>query len=92
MNTGPGRGPFRPGSLASCCEPPGVVRSAAITGAPAATATVTLGLAAAARVVSVRQMNGMDMGVATRLGSLTSFITGTILEIIGGDILVNNVD
>jgi len=53
---------------------------------------VTLGLAAAARVVSVRQMNGMDMGVATRLGSLTSFITGTILEIIGGDILVNNVD
>src|ERR1700694_2759431 len=30
--------------------------------------TATLGLAAAAWVVAVRQMNGMDMGVATQLG------------------------
>jgi hypothetical protein len=29
--------------------------------------TATLGLAAASWVVAVRQMNGMDMGVATRL-------------------------
>jgi hypothetical protein len=29
----------------------------------------TLGLAAACWVVSVQQMTGMDMGVATRLGS-----------------------
>jgi predicted metal-binding membrane protein len=36
--------------------------------------TTTLGLAAAAWVVAVRQMNGMDMGVATRLGSFTFFI------------------
>jgi predicted metal-binding membrane protein len=34
----------------------------------------TLGLAAAAWVVAVRQMNGMDMGVATRLGSFAFFV------------------
>jgi predicted metal-binding membrane protein len=39
----------------------------------AATLTVTLGLAAACWVVSVWQMNGMDMGVATRLGSFAFF-------------------
>jgi predicted metal-binding membrane protein len=46
-------------------------------GASAATAaalTATLGLAAASWVVAVRQMNGMDMGVATRLGSFAVFI------------------
>lgn len=35
---------------------------------------VTLGLAALAWVVAVRQMNGMDMGVATRLGSFAFFV------------------
>jgi predicted metal-binding membrane protein len=35
--------------------------------------TATLGLAAACWVVAVRQMNGMDMGVATRLGSFAFF-------------------
>ena len=44
--------------------------SAATTGArtvaTAAALTATLGLAAASWVVAVRQMNGMDMGVATR--------------------------
>src|SRR5580692_795471 len=39
----------------------------------AATLTGTLGLAAASWVVAVRQMNGMDMGVATRLGSFAFF-------------------
>jgi predicted metal-binding membrane protein len=34
---------------------------------------VTLGLAAASWVVAVRQMNGMDMGVSTGLGSFASF-------------------
>jgi predicted metal-binding membrane protein len=52
-------------------------RSAAMTsGRTAATAaalTATLGLAAASWVVAVRQMNGMDMGVATRLGSFAFF-------------------
>jgi predicted metal-binding membrane protein len=36
--------------------------------------TATLGLAAASWVVAVRQMHGMDMGVATELGSFTFFI------------------
>jgi len=36
--------------------------------------TATLGIAAAAWVVAVRQMNGMDMGVATRLGSFAFFV------------------
>ncbi len=44
------------------------------TAATAAALTATLGLAAAAWVVAVRQMNGMDMGVATRLGSFTFFV------------------
>ena len=52
--------------------------SAAMTGAgtaaPAAALTVTLGLAAACWAVAVWQMNGMDMGVATRLGSFGFFI------------------
>jgi predicted metal-binding membrane protein len=44
------------------------------TSATAAALTATLGLAAAAWVVSVRQMNGMDMGVATQLGSFAFFV------------------
>ena len=40
----------------------------------AAALTGTLGLAAASWVVAVRQMHGMDMGVATRLGSFAFFI------------------
>jgi predicted metal-binding membrane protein len=36
--------------------------------------TATLGLAAASWVVATRQMNGMDMGVATELGSFGSFV------------------
>jgi predicted metal-binding membrane protein len=35
---------------------------------------VTLGLAGACWVVAIRQMNGMDMGVATRLGSFSFFV------------------
>jgi predicted metal-binding membrane protein len=44
------------------------------TVATAAALTATLGLAAASWVVAVWQMNGMDMGVATRLGSFASFV------------------
>jgi predicted metal-binding membrane protein len=40
----------------------------------AAALTATLGLAAASWVVAVRQMDGMDMGVATQLGSLAFFL------------------
>src|SRR5580700_10760799 len=44
------------------------------TALTAAALTATLGLAAASWVVVVRQMNGMDMGVATRLGSFGFFV------------------
>jgi predicted metal-binding membrane protein len=46
----------------------------ATTAATAAALTATLGLAAAAWVVAVRRMNGMDMGVTTRLGSFAFFV------------------
>jgi predicted metal-binding membrane protein len=48
-------------------------RSAAMTSARTAALT-TLGLAAAAWVVAVQQMNGMDMGTGTELGSLGFFV------------------
>jgi predicted metal-binding membrane protein len=44
------------------------------TAVTATALTATLGLAAAAWVFAVRQMNGMDMGVATRLGSFAFFV------------------
>jgi predicted metal-binding membrane protein len=43
-------------------------------GAAVSALTATLGLAAAGWVVAVRQMSGMDMGVATALGSFESFV------------------
>jgi predicted metal-binding membrane protein len=43
------------------------------TAATAAALAATLGLAAASWVVAIRQMTGMDMGMATRLGSFGSF-------------------
>jgi predicted metal-binding membrane protein len=43
------------------------------TAATAAALAATLGLAAVSWVVAVRQMSGMDMGVATRLGSFAFF-------------------
>jgi predicted metal-binding membrane protein len=44
------------------------------TAATAAALAATLGLAAASWVVAVRQMNGMDMGAATELGSFAFFV------------------
>jgi predicted metal-binding membrane protein len=44
------------------------------TATKAAALATTIGLAAVSWVVAVRQMHGMDMGVATRLGSFVSFI------------------
>jgi predicted metal-binding membrane protein len=44
------------------------------TAATAAALTATLVLAAASWVAAVRQINGMDMGVATELGSFASFV------------------
>src|SRR3989442_11118777 len=48
-----------------------IMRVAYRTGAPLA---ATLGLAAAAWVAAIRQMRGMDMGVATQLGSFAFFV------------------
>ena len=44
------------------------------TAAMAAALAATLGLAAACWVIAVWQMNGMDMGTATQLGSFGAFI------------------
>src|SRR5258707_6664182 len=41
--------------------------------------TGTIGLAAASWVVAVRQMHGMDMGIATRPGSFASFVALWVL-------------
>jgi predicted metal-binding membrane protein len=49
-------------------------RSAAKTSSRAAALAATLGLAVASWVVAVSQMNGMDMGVATELGSFVFFV------------------
>jgi predicted metal-binding membrane protein len=48
--------------------------TSARTAVTAATLASTLGLAAAAWVVGVQAMGGMDMGVATQLGSFGSFV------------------
>ena len=48
--------------------------TSARTAATAATLASTLGLAAAAWVVGAQAMDGMDMGVATELGSFGSFV------------------
>jgi predicted metal-binding membrane protein len=47
--------------------------TAARTAATAVLLTAKMGLATASWIVAVRQMNGMDMGTATRLGSFAFF-------------------
>ena len=73
----PGRGQWRRHAAGSRADPASASGSAATPGARSAvTATAlaaTLGIAAACWVVAVWQMNGMDMGVATRLGSFGMF-------------------
>jgi predicted metal-binding membrane protein len=61
-----------PGRIAQTVTPSSLMSGRA--GATAAALAATLGLAAAAWIVAVRQMTGMDMGVATRLGSFAFFI------------------
>ena len=53
---------------------PATVRTSAATAATTVALTATLGIAAASWVVAVRQMNGMDMGAATQLGSFAFFV------------------
>jgi predicted metal-binding membrane protein len=54
--------------------PPTPAMKSSRTAATAAALAATLGLAAASWVVTARQMNGMDMGVATELGSFAFFV------------------
>ena len=63
----------QPESASPAPPAPGSAVTRPGTGATAAALTATLGLAAASWVVTVRQMNGMDMGVATKLGSFAFF-------------------
>lgn len=57
-------------AIAAAARPSGAAGNAArLTEAQAA----ALGVAAACRVIAIRRMNGMDMGVSTRLGSFRSF-------------------
>ncbi len=44
------------------------------TASTATALAATLGLAAASWIVAVQQMNGMDLGIGTRLGSFGFFI------------------
>ena len=64
-------------------QPGGARAPSAMAGASAAATatalTVTLGLAAASWVAAVRLMNGMDMGVATQLGSFGFFATAWVV-------------
>lgn len=55
-------------------ERPAVMTRASTAAATTAVLLATLGLAAASWVAAVRQMNGMDMGVATELGSILFFV------------------
>jgi predicted metal-binding membrane protein len=50
----------------------------AMTGARTAALSATLGLAAAFWIVAGRQMDGMDMGVATDLGSFAFFVAAWV--------------
>jgi hypothetical protein len=54
--------------------PPTPAMTSARTAATAAALVATVGLAGASWVVAVRQMNGMDMGTATELGSFAFFV------------------
>src|SRR5712691_8762582 len=51
-----------------------MIRNMMVAYRAGAALAATLGLAAAAWVVTVRQMHGMDMGVATPLGSFAFFV------------------
>jgi predicted metal-binding membrane protein len=59
-------------------EPMTVAAHTAGRAMTAAALTATLGLAAAAWIVAVHQMEGMDMGVATELGSFPFFVTAWV--------------
>jgi predicted metal-binding membrane protein len=55
-------------------RPAAVIEANTSRAATAAALAATLGLAAACWAIALRQMSGMDMGVATQLGSLPFFL------------------
>jgi predicted metal-binding membrane protein len=55
------------------------VTASAARATAAATVTVALALTAACWVISIRLMNGMDMGTATQLGSFAFFIAAWVV-------------
>jgi predicted metal-binding membrane protein len=61
-------------SVTTASRMPTASKTSTRTAATAAALTATLGFAAASWVVAVQQMNGMDMGVATQLGSFAFFV------------------
>ena len=63
----------RSGAVRTRSRAPGA-RTSGGTTATVAVMTATLGLAAVSWVVALRQMNGMNMGVATPLGPFASFV------------------
>jgi predicted metal-binding membrane protein len=73
MKVEPQNGALPAGSGAGVTALPAVV-SRATPAAMAAALTGTLGLAAACWVIAIWQMNGMDMGTGTQLGSFGAFI------------------
>src|SRR6266576_4250064 len=56
------------------CGPQVKIRNMTVAYHKRTALAATLGLAAAAWVVTLRQMHGMDMGVATPLGSFAFFV------------------
>jgi len=60
-------------ALAADGNPAGAVDARVVTRGSKTVLTATLALAAASWVIAVVQMNGMDMGVATELGSFGFF-------------------
>jgi len=60
-------------ALAADGNPAGAVAARVVTRGSKTVLTATLALAAASWVIAVVQMNGMDMGVATELGSFGFF-------------------
>jgi predicted metal-binding membrane protein len=65
--------PSRMAPVGPPSDPTAAPTAAAATIATATALAATLGLAAACWFVAIRQMSGMDMGVATELGSFASF-------------------
>ena len=68
MDAPPTMAPARPTS-----DPTAATAATAATIATVTALAATLGVAATCWVVAIRQMSGMDMGVATEIGSFASF-------------------